>query len=287
MGTALQNLKKQHRGIKLSTIGGAGRLTNTLIDSLQNYYGFAIKENKGDLAGMIKAVQATLLHFNSTNEQPRHHLCPISWCKWQQAKKDGKEKEYDHKYHLPSAIVQLVRPIYARLGNKSLLEKCIGGFTQNANESLHHLVWQFCPKEVFLGVRHVEIACALAVMCFNDGASSLASISSALKLKPTPMATRFLRRKDLRSVYDSTDRAKKMRKRRRRIRKGMQDLHEQREGVVYAAGAFDAGGPDPNNPTPSSSNDDNLCVFKIMKLNSSLYAFFTLIYDFRIIITVS
>ena len=27
-----------------------------------------------------------LLHYNSTNEQPRHHLCPVgpdSWCKWQ------------------------------------------------------------------------------------------------------------------------------------------------------------------------------------------------------------
>lgn len=41
--------------------------------SLQNYYGDAIRRNKGDLEGMMKAVQATLLHCNSTDEVPRHH----------------------------------------------------------------------------------------------------------------------------------------------------------------------------------------------------------------------
>ena len=51
-GTALRNLKVQYRGQKLSdgkTIGGAGRLTDSLTNSLQNYYGNAIRSNKGDL----------------------------------------------------------------------------------------------------------------------------------------------------------------------------------------------------------------------------------------------
>ena len=77
MGTALRNLKQQHhRGQKLldgKTIGGAGRLTDNIINSLQNYYGDAIRRNKGDLNGMMKAVQATLLHCNSTDDVPRHH----------------------------------------------------------------------------------------------------------------------------------------------------------------------------------------------------------------------
>ena len=73
MGTALRNLKTQYRGRKLSdgkTIGGAGRLTDDMINSLQNY---AIRRNKGDLEGMMKAVQATLLHCNSMDDIPRHH----------------------------------------------------------------------------------------------------------------------------------------------------------------------------------------------------------------------
>jgi hypothetical protein len=84
----------QYSGQKLAdgkTIGGAGQLTDKVIKSLQNYYGDAIRRNKGNVQAMTKAVQATLLHCNSTNAH--HHLCPegpSSWCKWQAAKANGK-----------------------------------------------------------------------------------------------------------------------------------------------------------------------------------------------------
>ena len=97
MGTALRNLKTQYRGQKLAdgkTVGGAGLLTDKVINSLQKYYGDVICRITGDLSAMMKAVQATLLHNNSTNTNPRHHLCPKgpdSWCKWQVAKATGKE----------------------------------------------------------------------------------------------------------------------------------------------------------------------------------------------------
>ena len=89
MGTALRKLKDQYKGQKHSdgkTIGGKGRLTKVLISTLQNYYGDAIRRNKGDIQGMLRAVQASLLHLNSSDENPRHHLCPKgpnSWCKYQ------------------------------------------------------------------------------------------------------------------------------------------------------------------------------------------------------------
>lgn len=84
-GSALYELKKRLRGQKLDdgkTIGGKGRLTKEAIESLQNYYGKAIRGNVGDVKAMMKAVQATLLHKNSTDETPRHHLCDPSWCKY-------------------------------------------------------------------------------------------------------------------------------------------------------------------------------------------------------------
>ena len=83
-------------------------------------------------------------------------------------------------------IVHLLKPIYARLGSRTLLERCIDGYTQNANESLHSVVWKFCPKVVFLGKHGVETACALAVSTFNDGASSLLEIAKKLGLEPSP-----------------------------------------------------------------------------------------------------
>ena len=58
------------------TIGGAGRLTETLCDDFQNYYGQAIRNNVGDLEGMKIAVKAILQHSMSTDENPMHAFCP-------------------------------------------------------------------------------------------------------------------------------------------------------------------------------------------------------------------
>jgi len=45
VGTALRKLKKQKKGL-----AGRGKLTDAMIDRLQNYYGIAIRSNVGDLA---------------------------------------------------------------------------------------------------------------------------------------------------------------------------------------------------------------------------------------------
>jgi len=112
-----------------------------------------------------------------------------SWCKWQVAQATG--DVYDHQEPLPDSIVQLLRPIYARLGSRSLLEKCVQGYTQNENEALHSTVWKFCPKELFMGKTGVETACAVAVCCFNDRSSSLTAISDRLQLSPSPLSKSF------------------------------------------------------------------------------------------------
>ena len=71
MGTALRNLKA---GSKLSdgkTIGGAGRLTDKTMNSLQNYYSDAIRRNIGDVNVMMKAVEATApFEFHSRTASP-------------------------------------------------------------------------------------------------------------------------------------------------------------------------------------------------------------------------
>lgn len=232
MGTALRNLKDAHKGKKLSdgkTIGGKGRLTKVIMNSLQNYYGDAIRRNKGDLNGMIKAVQGSLLHMNSTDDAPRHHLCPVgpdSWCKYQ--KSLAKKLPYTHKKPpIPPAIVQLIKPIYSRLGSRSLLERCVAGFTQNANESLHSTVWQFCSKTLFQGRTGVEIGCALAVCSFNKGSVVIGDICNRLELPLSKENWTLLRKRDERrvnkSVYKCSEQGQKRRKLARKKRKGFED----------------------------------------------------------------
>ena len=55
MGTALRKLKKETKGL-----GGKGKLTNAMIDRLQNYYGIAVRRNIGNKENMKKAMYATL-----------------------------------------------------------------------------------------------------------------------------------------------------------------------------------------------------------------------------------
>ena len=50
------------------------------------------------------------------------------------------------------------------------------GKTQNANESLHSVIWSRCPKTVFVGVRRVCGAVASASAGFNEGTSHISQV---------------------------------------------------------------------------------------------------------------
>ena len=61
-------------------ISGRGRLTLNIINKIQNYYGQAIRNNIGDLDGMVKDIKTILRHYSD-----EHDTCPAdvtSWCKY-------------------------------------------------------------------------------------------------------------------------------------------------------------------------------------------------------------
>ena len=69
----LQNLKKKEK-----RLGGKGKLTDRIIDKLQNYYGIAISSNKKkNLKAMLAATRAILFHVASSKENNLHDPhCP-------------------------------------------------------------------------------------------------------------------------------------------------------------------------------------------------------------------
>ena len=78
VGTALRKLRKEKK-----VMGGKGRLTDAMIDKLQNYYGIAIRSNSGDLTAMKKGIHASLFHCASSRDNDYHNHClegPDSWC---------------------------------------------------------------------------------------------------------------------------------------------------------------------------------------------------------------
>ena len=78
-GTTLRELKKDKKGM-----GWRGRLTNNMIDKLQNYYCIALRSNSDNLSGMKTATLTSLFHCPSSEDRKLHlQHCPDganSWC---------------------------------------------------------------------------------------------------------------------------------------------------------------------------------------------------------------
>ena len=149
---AEEGLEKEETLEDGQMIGGRGRLTDQMIDSLQIYYGMAIRSHQNDLQGMAKAIWASLMHRVSTDAKPQHQFCPTgadSWCTcgWQRMQATG--AEYQHHDVIPQAIFKCIKPIYISLSAKALLSWYVRGATQNQNECLNGMIWAYAPKQGF------------------------------------------------------------------------------------------------------------------------------------------
>ena len=250
MGTALRNLKKsgvQDENGKL--VKFKGRLTNDSISALNVYYGGAIRNNKDDIDGMIKAIDASFLHSMSTDEHPMHMKCPehkppdkISWCRFKVAAYEKKTPE-PHKPLIPRDLAKYVRPVYMRLANRDLLERCTLGATQNQNESFNNVIWLRASKTQFLGLPTVELAASIGVLDFNEGKGvGMRKLFEHLGLEFTARALAFFKLEDQQRLYKSQKRASEVQKRRRkrkaRERVAAEEAAIAEEGPTYGAGEF-------------------------------------------------
>jgi hypothetical protein len=96
------------------------RLTYTLIEKLQNYYGIAIRNNCGNLEGMKAAIYDSIIHCVSSKKRNLHTCCgPDSWCRFKQDKTNNTDL-YKCGRDLPDNIIAQIRPIYDRLSSNDL-----------------------------------------------------------------------------------------------------------------------------------------------------------------------
>ncbi|GFU78067.1 uncharacterized protein TNCV_553201 [Trichonephila clavipes] len=211
MGTRLRKLKLVYSKNKLSdgkTIGGKGRLTDSLIDKLAHYYGNAIRCNSTSVKEMRKAIWAVWGHSCSTDDEPMHWFCPTNpntWCKYNAAINNNLQN-YKHKPSVVKAVRDVIKPVFADLSHPALLKKCLGGKTQNPNESLNSLIWKFCPKTIGSSLQIAEIAVNLATSVFNDGNQILISILKKFGLKINRNVCVSLAERDNRRIFTSRQR---------------------------------------------------------------------------------
>ena len=244
MGTALRKYKKDMKGRKLADgkgVGGAGRLTDKVIDRIQNYYGNAIKENSGNLNGMkdsINAIKCHMIENMGLSLEKQHRYCPKgknSWCKFW-ADKQNQTNTYDNSKRLPEVFLEELGPIFERLSDEKLLKRCLSGLTQNQNESVNAQVWSRCSKTTFVGVRKVRIAVCETIAVFNTGAANKAVIMDLCGVDPGQNMLKALREQDSRRIKSA---GQKVSSKYRQQRKRLRAQRKSKGKDSYSSGAFD------------------------------------------------
>ena len=228
------------------TLGGKGRLTEKVINKLQNYFGIAVRQSTGTTVYQLrKAIGAVLFHCSDAPDlETRHRMCPRtkdSWCKYQ-ADKLNDTNTYKDKSGIPAIICEKIKPVFTDLSDDKLLSKCLHGKTQNNNESINGVIWKRCPKDVFVGRGTLELGVSSAVISFNDGVTGILDIFKLINITPGVFTKEYCKQKDKERIFvmeqKSSDTVKHRRKQLRAQRKGFSDATEEKEGVVYGAGLF-------------------------------------------------
>ena len=207
MGHALRGLKKRHQGQKLSngkTFDRKDRMTDNITDKIQNYYGYAIRNNSGDKKTMQNSIWAIFFHTirdNTKSLEEQYSFCPRdsnSWCKFWSDRENYKDSK-----RLPPVFIDIVKSIFTRLSEDELLGRCLKGYTQNQNESINGMLWNKCTKTRFCGKRKLELSVAETVMEFNTGVGCKAKILESLGLDPGQATITFLEKKDAHRIKTS------------------------------------------------------------------------------------
>ncbi|GFV22350.1 uncharacterized protein TNCV_3924101 [Trichonephila clavipes] len=156
VGAILRKLKSKNKNLS-----GKGKLTDSFIDRLQNYYEIAVRSNVGNLSGLQQNVIAALFHCSSSVEKQMHGQCPIgkdSWCYYQRALSCGKKPNEKYK-GLSNEVLNTIKPTYLELCTKELLTKCLHGKTQNSNECLNGVYMAESTQGSFRVPQNFKIWC--------------------------------------------------------------------------------------------------------------------------------
>ncbi|GFU72238.1 uncharacterized protein TNCV_625881 [Trichonephila clavipes] len=81
----------------------------------------------------------------------------------------SRKDDIDTGKGFPQEIIKIIKPHYMKLCDKNLLNKCLHGKTQNANESFNGILWKFIPKDIFVELQTLRLGAHVALIQFNKG----------------------------------------------------------------------------------------------------------------------
>jgi hypothetical protein len=90
---------------------------------------------------------------------------------------------------------------------------------KKSKRGLHNLQWSICPKEKFISLTEVSIACIQAIHMYNEGHIGVACLFKGLGLPVSPEAASRMRNVDCNREKKSQDAMKTAGRKRRARRK--------------------------------------------------------------------
>lgn len=137
----------------------------------------------------------------------------------------------------------MILPIYEDLSKEELLTKCLGGHTQNANESFNAMVWRMAPKHLNSGKLIVDIATFIATGVFNEGYVAILMMMNLLDVTIGQQCKMFADAVDdnrqARAAERHSAASKEARIARRVEEQAKNGFFEESEGLLYGPGIAD------------------------------------------------
>ena len=163
-----ERLKKNLKKIKANTKTKTyiqHKLPEWKADYIAANYSTVILQNRGTTPDKLSRALRLLLDHAAG----KHSGCPTgenTWCRWNRP---------------PSSItpatlttfttidIQKVQEAFNTYATTEFCSHLTLGLTQNANESLHNMIWSLCSNNKYVSPQSIRISIAIAVLTFNEG----------------------------------------------------------------------------------------------------------------------
>ena len=239
-----KRLKKKLKKIKANTKTKTyiqHKLPEWKADYIAANYSTVILQNRGTTPDKLSRALRLLLDHAAGN----HSGCPTgenTWCRWN---KPSSSTTPATLTTFTTIDIQKVQEAFNTYATTEFCSHLTLGLTQNANESLHNMIWSLCSKNKYVSPQSIRISTAIAVLTFNEGELSLFGIMYDLGLAPSRQVYQSISNRVHKLESSRTSKKKSNFQRRRRRMKLVKQYREKallksEGGGSYRGGQFGA-----------------------------------------------
>ena len=201
-----------------------------------------------------------------------HSHCPFandSWCYYlkrltEQAEDPSLSLPPFRQPYLSPSEYRRAKEVFETFASLSMYGALTMGKTQNANESLHSIIWHNSPKTKYVVQKSIDISTSIAVTTYNDGDIALAAVLSSLFIPPSHSTLLHLTRRDRARNLNRERAILETQKRRRRqlsartltAESSRKRKEKQSKASTYKSGLF---GAELEEPDASGEESDTTC----------------------------